>query len=259
MLPRITTVASGVSCLGPWGRTQTNAYLVRSGDARVLIDAGWASDVARIEQAVQALLGETVRPDAIVLTHCHPDHAGAAGQLASRWRCPVWMHPDEWPIATGDFAAMQRWAGPLDRWVVLPIMRAMGTRRREAALARSSLADVARTFSPDDEVPGLPDWECVPTPGHTPGHISFLRRPDGVVITGDALVTLRVNSVSGLVLQRRGPSGPPWYTTWSRQAAVASITRIAELRPTTIAPGHGLPMTGAAAAAAFRALLPSDA
>jgi glyoxylase-like metal-dependent hydrolase (beta-lactamase superfamily II) len=247
----VGTVAADVYCLGPWGRTQTNVYLVRSGQRATLIDAGWASDAPRIEQAMRTVLGPSVRPEGIVLTHCHPDHAGAAGQLARRWNCPVWMHPLELPIATGDFAAMQAWAGPLDRWVVLPVMRAMGARRRHAVLARDSLADVARAFPPGDEVPGLADWRHVPTPGHTPGHVSLLRPRDGVVVTGDALVTLQVNSVTGLVLQRRGLSGPPWYTTWDRGTATASMTAIAELRPTTIAPGHGAVLTGAAATGAL--------
>jgi hypothetical protein len=37
-------------------------------------------------------------------------------------------------------------AGPLDHWVVLPLMRVMGRRRREAMLAGSSLKGIARAF-----------------------------------------------------------------------------------------------------------------
>lgn len=167
---KVTQLAPDVYGVGPWGFTQTNVYLIRSGPSWVLIDAGWASDAARIERAAQALLGG-IRPAAILLTHCHPDHSGAAGELARRWGCPVWMHPQELPIATGDFAAMQAWAGPLDRWLILPTMSAIGRRRREAVLARGSLGDVARTFLPGADVPALPDWECIASPGPTPGHV----------------------------------------------------------------------------------------
>jgi hypothetical protein len=72
------------------------------------------------------------------------------------------MHPAELPIATGDFAAMVATAGPLDRWVVLPLMRTMGKRRREAALARSSLSEVARTFEPDAESPACLTGSALP-------------------------------------------------------------------------------------------------
>jgi glyoxylase-like metal-dependent hydrolase (beta-lactamase superfamily II) len=245
-------VAPGVYCLGPWGRFQTNVYLVRSGTSWVLIDAGWASDAVRIERAVRSLLGTGQRPEAILLTHCHPDHSGSAGALARRWGCPVWLHPDELPIATGDFAAMQACAHPLDRWIVLPLMRAMGSRRREAQLARGSLADVARTFTPGTDLPGLPDWDCVPTPGHTPGHVSYLRRHDRVLVSGDALFTLQIETVRGLLLPRPGLSGPPWYTTWDRRTAVASVAALLRLEPSVIAGGHGTPLAGVTAAAALR-------
>jgi len=74
------------------------------------------------------------RPASILLTHFHPDHAGSALQLARIWDCPVYVHPDELPLANGDFAAIAKYAGPLDHWVVVPLMRAMGRRRREAML-----------------------------------------------------------------------------------------------------------------------------
>ena len=41
------------------------------------------------------------------------------------------MHPKDLPTATGAFQAMQAWTGPLDRWVILPMMSAIGRRRRE--------------------------------------------------------------------------------------------------------------------------------
>lgn len=132
-------------------------------------------------------------------------------------------------------------------------MRAMGRRRREAVLARLSLGAVARTFEIGAGVPGLPGWECVPTPGHTPGHVSCFRPSDRVLITGDALVTLKVNSWDGLLLQRPGLSGPPWYTTWSTRAARESIERLARLEPAVLAGGHGRPMTGAGTAEALSA------
>ena len=117
------------------------------------------------------------------------------------------MHPDELPIAAGDFAAMAACAPPLDRWVILPLMRAMGRRRREAVLAQGSLGAAARTFEPSSGIPGLPGWECIPTPGHTPGHVSFFRPTDRVLIAGDASVTLKINAWTGLLLQRPGLSG----------------------------------------------------
>ncbi len=246
-------IAPDVYCLGPRGRTQTDVYFVRSGSSWALIDAGWSKDGPSIKQAAESLFGTDTPPTAILLTHCHPDHAGAALELARTWGCPVIVHPDELALASGDFAAMTKYAGPLDKWVVLPLLRILGRRRREAILAGSSLKGVVRGLDPSATPPGLPGWECVPTPGHTPGHVSYFRASDRVLITGDAVVTLRLNTLSGLLLQRPGLSGPPWYTSWSWPTAKASIAALARLEPNVLAGGHGTPMTGAGTADALRA------
>jgi glyoxylase-like metal-dependent hydrolase (beta-lactamase superfamily II) len=246
-------IAPDVFLLGPWGRTQTNVYLVRAGAAWALVDAGWEGDAARIEAAARTLLGPGAAPAAILLTHDHPDHAGAARALAGAWRCPVYLHPAEVPIADGDFATMERYAGPLDRWLVLPTMRALGERRRATVLAQGSLAGLSRELEPGGAVPGLDGWEWLPTPGHTPGSVSFVRRADRVVLTGDALVTLRVNAPAGFLLGRQGLSGPPWYTTWSPRLARAAIAAIATLEPAVVGGGHGRPLAGPGTAAAVRA------
>ncbi len=250
---RALAIARDVFCLGPTGRTQTNVYFVRSGTTWVLVDAGWAGDAALIEATARSLIGPGAAPAAIVLTHVHPDHAGSARALAEAWRCPILLHPGEVAIANGDFASMERFAGPLDRWVVLPAMRAIGERRRTALLARGSLAGVLRELEPDGTIPGLDGWRWLATPGHAPGHVALVRTIDRVVLTGDALVTLRVNDLGGILLGRQGLSAPPRYTTWDPGAAAASIATIAAVEPTVIGSGHGRPMAGPGTVAAVRA------
>ena len=248
-----TEIASEVYLLGPWGRTQTNAYLVRAGSSWVLVDAGWENDGPRIQAAVRSLLGPGLAPSAVLLTHVHPDHSGSARALALAWGCPVFAHPAEVPIATGDFAAMERHAGPLDRWLILPVMRIIGRRRREAILAAGSLAGVVQPLPPGGEIPA---WKA----GHGSTRRATLRgtsrtcgHATGSCISGDALLTLAVNSWAGLLRQAQGLSGPPWYTTWDREAATASIVAIAGLEPAVLAGGHGLPLAGPGTAAAVRA------
>jgi glyoxylase-like metal-dependent hydrolase (beta-lactamase superfamily II) len=247
-----TQIAPDVFCVGPWGRTQTNVYLVRAGASWVLVDAGWAQDAERIRSAVRCEAGPETVPSAILLTHVHPDHAGAARELASAWGCPILVHPAEIPIATGDFAAMTRYAGPMDRRLILPLMRAIGRRRREAILASGSLAGTVRALEPDGSIPGVDGWRWAHTPGHTPGHVAFVRALDRVVISGDALVTLRVNAVAGLLWGSQGLSAPPWYTTWDRESTRASIRSIAGLEPSVLGGGHGRPLTGRETATAVR-------
>lgn len=250
-------IADDVYSLGPWGWARTCVHFVGNGSTWVLVDAGWPGDGPRIRQAWQQLAPPGVRPAAILLTHDHPDHAGAVRELVAAWQCPVYLHPEELPIAAGDFEAMQRYAGPLDRWVILPVMRALGSRRREKILRDGRIDDLVTLLPSTPEIPHLPDWRWLPTPGHTPGHVSFHRPADGVLLTGDAVITVDVNSPLGLL--RRGERGyrPPWYTTWDPDATAASIARLADLEPRVLASGHGRSLSGPAATDALRALAQS--
>jgi hypothetical protein len=142
-------IASGVHCLEVGhGITRSNVYFVRSGAAWVLIDTASPQCAHAIQRAAEALFGADTPPTAILLTHDHPDHAGSTRDLAQRWDCLAYMHPDELPLATMDAAnylsTVARYANPLDRWLILPLLRVTPRRRRAALLARSSFKDVAR-------------------------------------------------------------------------------------------------------------------
>ncbi|MGE0784459.1 MAG: MBL fold metallo-hydrolase [Sandaracinaceae bacterium] len=77
---RVTILGSG-SC--------GNATLVEGRSARVLIDAGVAPEL--LEERMRFALGEVVRPDAIILTHPHGDHACRAAACARRFEAPVYL------------------------------------------------------------------------------------------------------------------------------------------------------------------------
>jgi len=141
------------------------------------------------------------------------------------------------------------YASPLDRWLIAPVLRLVPRRMVEASRSRNSLEGTARAFDPAAGVPGLPDWQAVPTPGHTPGHLAFFRGKDRVLITGDAVLTVNVNSVPRLLTGKREVAGPPWISTWNWPAAKESVAALARLNPDVLACGHGRSMTGPRAAA----------
>ena len=244
-------IAPGVYCkeVGK-GINRSNVYFVRSGSSWVLIDAASANCGRLIRKTAESLFGANTWPASILLTHDHPDHAGSALELARMWGCPVYVHPDELPLAAiGDLSTIEKYANPLDRWIILPLLHLMPRRRVESMLSKASLKEVAQAFDPKATVPGLPDWGCIHTPGHTPGHVAFFRTSDRVLITGDALLTVDLNSFWGFLLwalrqNRQRVSGPPWYSTWNRQAAKESVAALARLEPRVLAPGHGVPMKG---------------
>jgi glyoxylase-like metal-dependent hydrolase (beta-lactamase superfamily II) len=230
------------------GINRSNVYFIRSGASWVLIDAASVNCGQLIQKTAESLFGVNTRPASILLTHDHPDHAGSALELASIWDCPVYIHHNELPLATiTDLSTVKKYANPLDRWIILPLLRIMPQRWVESTLSKSSLKDVVRVFDPEAAVPGLQDWECISTPGHTPGHVAFFRKSDRVLITGDAIVTVDLNSFWGFLLwsfriNKQRVSDPPWYSTWNSRTAKESVAAITRLEPRVLASGHGVPM-----------------
>jgi NAD(P)-dependent dehydrogenase (short-subunit alcohol dehydrogenase family)/glyoxylase-like metal-dependent hydrolase (beta-lactamase superfamily II) len=240
-----------------------NTYFLRSGAGWVLVDTAWAwGDSARaIRRAAEALFGAGTTPVAILLTHLHPDHDGAALELARVWNCPIYVHANELPlaraVASRDLAGIEQYGNGLDRTIIVPVIRALRP-QRVTAPTKLSIAHLARVLDPIG-VPGLPDWTWVPTPGHAPGHVAFFRARDRVLLAGDAVLTVDATSLGGClawVLDRppRHAWQPPRYTNWNQGATEASLTLLASLEPRVIAGGHGAPLVGDAAAHELRAL-----
>ncbi|MDQ0662768.1 glyoxylase-like metal-dependent hydrolase (beta-lactamase superfamily II) [Arthrobacter ulcerisalmonis] len=234
-------IASGVMLMTSGsGPMASNLYLVRSGPAWVMVDCGWAGSAEPVRRAVEKVLGSGNMPAAIFLTHIHPDHSGAAGALARLWEIPVYVHQAELPMAAGRY--IPEFSMPLDRWFIAPALWALPARARRRIETAGDITDVVQGLPRDGKVPGLADWVAVPTPGHTAGHVAYWRSGDGVLITGDAVVTVNLNSIRGFLPGGPDLCGPPWYTTWNWKLAMDSAARLAELGPRLLAPGHGPPL-----------------
>ena len=231
------------------GLTGANVYLVRSGPGWVLIDTAWPCRGQLIRAAAESVFGAGARPAAIVLTHIHPDHSGSALELARMWDLPVYVHPGEMVLAPGGY--LPEYGNPLDRWLIAPLLRLLPRQSVEASRSRNSLEGTARAFDPAAGVPGLPGWQAVPTPGHTPGHVAFFRGTDRVLITGDAVLTVNLNSLPELLAGQHQVSGPPYISTWDWPTAKESVAALARLHPDVLACGHGRPMTGPGTAASL--------
>jgi glyoxylase-like metal-dependent hydrolase (beta-lactamase superfamily II) len=231
-----------------------NVYFVRSGDSWTLIDAGFPGSGRTIAEAASGLCGAAGRPGAILITHGHPDHAGSAVGLASSWNVPVLAPAGEMPFIDGS----RLYPEPLVAW----LSRALPRRAMEALIRGSDLGDTVRPFDPEAGAPGLSDWVCVPTPGHTPGHTAFFRPGDRTLIAGDAVLTMAWSSRLGCGgfgwvwdLARHKPrlSGPPTVVTCDWGDAARSVVALADLDPWLLATGHGPPLAGPRAASMLRA------
>ncbi len=192
-----------------------NKYLV--GD--VLIDAGTPLDAKRIARDLE---GRDVRAHA--LTHAHFDHYGASHAICERLNIPLWC-------GSADVAAVE--AGK---------MVAKGGRMLPAAKAHP----VSRALSEGDEVAG---FTVLDTPGHSPGHVSYWRESDRVLLCGDVMWGYNPFRLGG-------PMREP-FTSFSPDPKLnrASARRLAELEPALVCFGHGKALRDPAAFAAAVAKL----
>jgi len=228
----LDTVASGVVGLRV---LFVNVFAVTTGAGWTLIDTALYGSAGRIKRWARGHFGETP-PDAIVLTHAHFDHVGALDSLLGDWDVPVYAHREELPYATGERAYP-----PPDPSV------GGGMMARMSSLYPRHPIDVrgyVRELPADKELPTLPGWRWIHTPGHTAGHVSFFREADRTLIVGDAFCTTRQESFFAVATQKPELHGPPAYFTTDWDAARASVQQLSSLEPHIIATAHGQPMAG---------------
>lgn len=201
----------------------------------VLVDAGLPGSADKIKRAAAHAFGDA-RPAAILLTHGHVDHVGAIHTLSRDWDVPVYAHQLELPYLTGRSSYP-----PPDPFVgggAMSVLSLLFPRKPINLGAR------VHELPADGSVPGLRGWRWIPTPGHSPGHVSFVRDTDRTLIAGDAFVTTKQESLVAVMTQRPEVHGPPMYFTPDWDAARRSVRHLADYAPTSAITGHGPPMRG---------------
>lgn len=154
-------------------------------DGETLIDCGPSAGLPALLQG----LGER-RPERLLLTHIHFDHAGAAGALVARWpELPVFVHPRGAPH------------------LIDPSRLVASARRVFGERFDSLLGDVVAV--PEANVHTIADGETIAgfraawTPGHARHHVAFLHEDSRWAYPGDVA---GVRLAPGVVIP---PTPPP--------------------------------------------------
>jgi ribonuclease/clavin/mitogillin len=142
--------------------THTNAYLVGR-EAAYLLDPGtdYPEEQARLFALLDAFRAEGGRFTAVVLSHHHPDHIGAANACAARYNVPIYAHPLTAQALRGQITVA--------RHIVDGDRLALGT-------------------APDGSGPW--HWEAIHTPGHASGHLAFYEPHYRLLFVADMVSTL---------------------------------------------------------------------
>lgn len=146
------------------GPFQSNTWLVTDGPGKtgVVVDPG--DDPQRVLSAVEAA-GATIA--AVLLTHGHIDHVGAAADVAEATGAKVFIHPSEQEVL--DMVPSQ--------------CRLFGVRIVQPPVVDQPLEDNLELRFGEMKV------TCLHTPGHSPGHTCFLIEEDEetILASGDLL------------------------------------------------------------------------
>jgi glyoxylase-like metal-dependent hydrolase (beta-lactamase superfamily II) len=147
------------------------AYLIVTPVDIVLIDSGTSGSEKTIFGFLENIGRDPRDIRTLVLTHSHPDHIGAAKEIASETGCRVAAHGAErsW-IEDTDRQQRERPVPGFSDLVGGPV-----TVERVLADGDILTLDGGRTLT------------IIHTPGHSPGSVSLLLRPEMALFSGDAV------------------------------------------------------------------------
>lgn len=228
----------------------SNWIILRRESRFTLVDGGYRGDVPLVLASLREAGLRADHADAVLVTHAHVDHTGAAAHFSRTYGTPVYAAREELPYLRGvrkhpvplRQVALRIWQPLVFSWV-RQVVSAGGVRGLTVPAARAVDAGLLA------DLPGAP--VAVPTGGHTPGHCAYYLPGHAAVLTGDALVT------GHNISRRQGPQLlHPLFTT-NQAAARRALEVLGRLDAGLILPGHGpalrMPVALAAAEAAAAA------
>jgi glyoxylase-like metal-dependent hydrolase (beta-lactamase superfamily II) len=207
----LTPVGDNIIQINRW--RFVNAFLVREEDGFTLVDTTVGGGADELISAARNAGAEIRR---IALTHGHGDHVGSLDALKEQLgdSVQVLMPQLDARIHAGEKVVDGKAPGSWPKLKTTPDVRLAGGER-------------------------IGSLEVVPTPGHTPGHVSFLDTRDRTIIVGDTYTSIGGLAVSNHFYLRFPLAA---MATWDKGKDLESAKKLRELEPATLVVGHGQPV-----------------
>nr|NJM04129.1 MBL fold metallo-hydrolase [Desulfobacula sp.] len=198
-----------------------NSYLVSKDNRFLLVDSGTKRDWNRLNKGLEGFGATHASLVALVLTHCHFDHAENAAKLKQTHGTPIWVHRSEG-------ACLRKGENPVIQGSI-PVTKLMiKILNRTRGLGRLNYAPVEYDGLVDERLDlnsfGFPGY-ILHTPGHTPGSLSVIIEND-IALVGDTLFGIF-----------RGSVFPPFAD--DPKLMVQSWKKLLDTGCTTFLPAHG--------------------
>jgi glyoxylase-like metal-dependent hydrolase (beta-lactamase superfamily II) len=188
-----------------------NAFLVREDDGFTLVDTTLGGGADALIDAARSAGAEIRR---IALTHGHGDHIGSLDGLKEKLgnSVEVFMPDLDARILAGEKVVDGKLPGSWPKGVkTVPDVRLTGGER-------------------------IGSLEVVPSPGHSPGHVSFLDTRDRALLAGDVYTSYgRVETTTKFYW--RFPFA--YFPTWDKPIDLESARALRALNPAMLLVGHG--------------------
>ncbi len=221
-----------------------NTYLVQEEDSYVAVDVGTSDAADRIHIYLKNK-GSLRDLKMVTATHFHIDHIGGIARLLN-WFPGIRVCFFE---KVGDYLegrdkiclfSLHRWTGGL-----MPVLKGLdnhiknlwaGLKSGKAGIPlpffRNALPSGYRAeciLSEGNQLPWMPNWELLWSPGHTTDSVCFYNRKERSLITGDTILNME-------------GSGELNKFCCDCSAIRKSFKRLLQLEVRNILPGHGKPL-----------------
>jgi len=166
-----------------------NSYIIRTPEESLMLDTGFNRPECK-EALMEGLkeLDVDIKNTSIFLTHLHSDHVGLVPSMLEEEPKRVYMGAVDYEYLNRDHTGYN-WSSLEDRYVSEGFpeetMRALRTSNQARIFAPPKMFDVIKIYDGDIVKVGEYEFECIHTPGHTPGHICLYFKEEKILFSGD--------------------------------------------------------------------------